>query len=1148
MATRESGRAAHVPLSDNALVVLERRYLAKDDSGRPVETPDQLFARVAHNIAQAESLYKTGTVGNSAALWEERFLSLMQRLDFLPNSPTLMNAGRDIQQLSACFVLPVPDSIEGIFQAIKDTAIIHQSGGGTGFAFSRLRPRGDRVRSTMGVASGPVSFLKVFDAATEAIKQGGTRRGANMGILAVTHPDIEEFISLKADMRTLTNFNISVAVTEDFMRAVEADEEYELVNPRNGKPAGRRRARHIFDLIVTNAWRNGDPGIVFLDRINRDNPTPNLGEIEATNPCVTADTWVMTTVGPRRVIELVGRPSRLVINGEPFDTSPTGFFSTGRKPVVELRTVQGPSVRLTPTHLVRRIGHHNWRHTHEWVPVNELRPGDRIQLHDHRNLSNWSGLYDDSDGYLTGLLVSSRGLMASRSARRDSPSPAPAGAVREAVLAAVGSPTSTTSPGLRPQSLGQPELSFPPGGDFDTHLGYSMAGPALEQTSSDFHRGFLRALFDVDGSVVGRPGSVTIRLALGGTHTVPAVQRMLLRFGIASYAHVNLRSAAAGRPHELTITRENVSHFAEVIGFEDPFKRRNLARAMGLYGRWPKPERFFATVSSILPDGEEAVYDVRVPGINAFDANGFFVHNCGEQPLLPYESCNLGSLNLSHFVKASARSRSNGGKPRSNEHPSGRLDWERLAAVIPDCVRFLDNVIDMNHYPVPAIERATKATRKIGLGVMGWHDALMQLGIPYDSEDALALGEEVMRFIQGKANDASLALAEERGAFPAFKGSPYDPDSPYRNATRTTVAPTGTLSIIADASSGIEPVFALAYTRQHYLDPADPSKLTALREVNRYFLAAARAGGFYSEELMDHLAAGGSFDEWNEACPEPPPQAGSRRVPDWAKRLFVTAHDISPDWHVRMQAAFQRHTDNAVSKTINFPFDAAEADVARAYWLAFREGCKGITIYREGSRDFSVLSHAAANVKGPEQETAEALREIEVRIDGLGRPSPFRETLPDERRSVTHKFRVGDQEGYLTVGLYPDGRPGELFVKINKEGSTVSGLMDAVAKVASIALQYGVPLQDLAPKMRNTRFDPAGPTGNREIPWATSVVDYVFHWLERKFLGEASPSDAAARPAEPGESSGLGCPECGALLAYQEGCLVCRSCGYNKCG
>jgi ribonucleoside-diphosphate reductase alpha chain len=716
----------------------------------------------------------------------------MEHLDFLPNSPTLMNAGRDIQQLSACFVLPVPDSIEGIFEAIKETAVIHQSGGGTGFAFSRLRPKGDRVRSTMGVASGPVSFLKVFDAATEAIKQGGTRRGANMGILSVTHPDIEEFIGLKSDMRTLTNFNISVAVTEDFMRAVEDDAEYELVNPKvdgageNAPSLNRRvRARQIFDQIVANAWQNGDPGVVFLDRINRDHPTPNLGAIEATNPC-------------------------------------------------------------------------------------------------------------------------------------------------------------------------------------------------------------------------------------------------------------------------------------------------------------------------------------------------------GEQPLLPYESCNLGSLNLANFVLADGDRR--------------RFDWERLAEVIPICVRFLDDVIDMNHYPIPEIDQATKATRKIGLGVMGWHDALIQLRIPYDSEDALELGAEVMSFIQAKANGASLDLARERGTFPAWHGSRYEPDSPYRNSTRTTVAPTGTISIIADASSGIEPVFALAFQRRHFLDPNDPSKLTTLRETNRYFESAARDGGWYSEELMDHVAAGGTLQ-------------GREEVPDWAKRVFVTAHEISPEWHVRMQAAFQRHTDNAVSKTINFPYDATQADIASAYWLAYREGCKGITIYREGSRDYSVLSHITENVKGPEQETQPALDEIAGRIAALGQPRPQREYLPDERQSITHKFRVGDQDGYLTVGLYPDGRPGELFVKINKEGSTVSGLMDAVAKIASIALQYGVPLADLAPKMRNTRFEPYGPTGNPQIPWATSVVDYVFHWLEAKFLERPASvpmfgNQAPASPSEspPSDPTGIGCPDCGALLGYQEGCLVCRSCGYNRCG
>ena len=798
MQKKNPGHPGEFALSDNARLVLARRYLAKDDASQPVETPAELFRRVALNIAQAEERFNDQNADDGAAVteWEPKFRAIMKELDFLPNSPTLMNAGREIQQLSACFVLPVPDSIPGIFGAIKETAVIHQSGGGTGFSFSRLRPKGDRVRSTMGVASGPVSFLRVFDAATEAIKQGGTRRGANMGIIAATHPDIEEFISLKADMRSLTNFNISVAVSEEFMDAVERDAEYTLVNPQDSAPTGRARARHIFDQIIANAWRNGDPGIVFIDRINRDNPTPNLGEIEATNPC-------------------------------------------------------------------------------------------------------------------------------------------------------------------------------------------------------------------------------------------------------------------------------------------------------------------------------------------------------GEQPLLPYESCNLGSLNLGRFV-------TKGKKPRADGRPAARVDWERIAGVIPTAVRFLDNVIEINRYPIEEIDRATKLTRKIGLGVMGWHDMLFQLGLPYDSEEALELGEELMRFIQEKANDASLELARERGVFPAWKGSRYDPEAPYRNATRTTVAPTGTISIIADASSGIEPSFALAFTRRHYLDGEDPSRLTELTEVNKHFLRAAEVGGFYSDELIAHLAQGGTLTTWNEATED------GAKVPEEAQNLFVSAHEIAPEWHVRMQAAFQRHTDNAVSKTINFPLTATEADVATAYWLAYREGCKGITIYREGSRDFSVLSHTTANVKGPEQETQTALDEIEGKITSIERPRPYRQHLPDERRSVTHKFRVADHEGYITCGFYEDDRPGEIFVKISKEGSMVSGLMDAVALLTSVTLQYGVPVEDLSRKLRNTRFEPYGRTGNPEIPWATSLVDYIFRWLELKFSPQANPSGASdvvyADDAPTEEPTGMGCPECGALLAYQEGCMVCRACGFNRCG
>lgn len=1155
MATEKRG-ARRLQLSDNARIVLERRYLARDDHGAPVETPEQLFQRVAYNIAQAEARFNAENVDNRPATWEPRFLALMESLDFLPNSPTLMNAGREIQQLAACFVLPVPDSIEGIFEAIKETAVIHQSGGGTGFAFSRLRPRGDRVRSTMGVASGPVSFLKVFDAATEAIKQGGTRRGANMGILAVDHPDIEEFIALKSDMRTLTNFNISVAVTEDFMAAVEADGEYELVNPKDGSVSGRKRARHIFDMLVANAWRNGDPGIVFIDRINRDNPTPQVGEIEATNPCVTGDTWVLTAEGPRQVHDLVGVACSLIVDGATHETE--GFFGTGRRPVVLLQTKEGHTLRLTGDHPVLRATLSRYSAEHEWVRAGELKPGDTVVLNDHRGFTGWLGQLGANEGYLIGLLVGD-GTLKTDKAVLSVWEHAGAKAIKEAALvAAAGLPARSDYRGWQTIAGREDRLSLAAVKRIASSLGmapgHKTITPGVERQSSSFYRGFLRGLFDCDGSVQGsQDKGVSVRLAQSDLPLLQGVQRMLLRLGISTCIYQNRRAAGqrmlpdgkggsklyvTKAQHELVVSGENMARYAALVGFEDTAKRQKLDQALDSYRRTLNRERFTATVATIRPAGVEDVFDVRVPDAGAFDANGLYVHNCGEQPLLPYESCNLGSLNLGRFV------RTDGGRPR--------LDWERLAQVIPQCCRFLDDVIEMNRYPIKDIAEATHATRKIGLGVMGWHDTLMLLRIPYDSDEALALAEEVARFIQAKANDASLELARERGAFPAWKGSRYDPDVPYRNATRTTVAPTGTISIIADASSGIEPAFALAFQRRHYLDASDPSKLTQLREVNKHFLAAAREGGFYSEGLMGHVASGGTLAEWNA-------EHGDGAVPDWAVAVFRTAHEIAPEWHVRMQAAFQRHTDNAVSKTINFPFSATEADVAGAFWLAYREGCKGITIYREGSRDFSVLSHITQNVKGPEQETQTALEEIEGRLSSIQRPRPYREHLPDERRSITHKFSVADQEGYITVGLYDDGRPGEIFVKINKEGSTVSGLMDAVALLTSVTLQYGVPIEDLARKLKNTRFEPYGRTTNTEIPWATSLVDYIFRWLELKFAPEAARLDASYHPlaisapgdlkgVPAGEPTGLACPDCGAQLVYQEGCLVCHSCGYNRCG
>lgn len=794
-----------------------------------METAEGLFRRVARNIAEAEANFgSAGTAEKRVREAEAAFYGLMASLRFLPNSPTLGNAGRPIQQLAACFVLPVEDSMEGIFDSLKDTALIHQSGGGTGFAFSRLRPAGDIVSSTGGIASGPVSFMRVYDAATESIKQGGTRRGANMAILSVEHPDIEAFIDVKSDMTALQNFNISVAVTERFMEAVERDDEYALLNPRTGEERGRRRARDIFKCIVANAWQNGDPGIVFLDRINRDNPTPLLGRIEATNPC-------------------------------------------------------------------------------------------------------------------------------------------------------------------------------------------------------------------------------------------------------------------------------------------------------------------------------------------------------GEQPLLPYESCNLGSLNLLKFVRETARTRarSRNGANGVRSKPAVEIDWDALAAAIPVAVRFLDNVIEQNKYPIPEIEAMTKQTRKIGLGVMGWADLLFALRIRYDSEEAIDLAGQVASFIQQHADAASEALAKERGTFPAWPGSVYDPAAGdprgghrYRNSTRTTIAPTGTLSIIADCSGGIEPAFALAFMRQHFLDRDNPSQVTQLPEVNRTFASVAREEGFGSDELMTFLAEGGELGERED-------------VPQWAKNIFRTSHDIAPEWHVRMQAAFQRHTDNAVSKTINFRHDSTVDDIERAYMLAYREGCKGITVYRDGSRHLQVLSHATA--RGPEQAEAAAAEfalGLETVLSGHPAPTgstaprppgaPYRRHLPDERRSLTHKFRVGEQEGYLTVGLYDDGTPGEIFVNISKEGSTIRGLMDSVALLTSVALQYGVPLRNLVDKFRGVHFEPAGLTGNGDVPTASSLVDYIFRWLEARFIaGSATPSadqrpstvpeknaaTAAQTPASAttATSTGMGCPKCGSILVFAEGCFLCRSCGFSRC-
>ncbi len=566
-------------LSENALIVLKERYLLKNEEGEVIESTEEIFRRVASHIAGPEEFYKEDKV-----FWEEKFYNLMVELRFLPNSPTLMNAGKELGQLAACFVLPVEDSMQSIFDTLKNTALILQSGGGTGFSFSKLRPKADVVRSTGGIASGPVSFMKIYNTATEVIKQGGTRRGANMGILRVDHPDILDFIRAKRDQGEFTNFNISVAVTNAFMEALRDKRDYFLINPRTGKQTDKISARMVFDEILQSAWETGDPGLVFIDRINESNPTPHIGEIESTNPC-------------------------------------------------------------------------------------------------------------------------------------------------------------------------------------------------------------------------------------------------------------------------------------------------------------------------------------------------------GEQPLIPYEACVLGSLNLSKYVKNSIL---------NDLHKVPSIDYESLAEDIRVAVRFLDNCIDANKYPMPEIERMHKGNRKIGLGVMGWADMLILLGIPYNSKKAFHLAREMMKFIHDKSKDASIKLAKKRGVFPNYKDSIYDkPDMPgVRNATTTTVAPTGTLSIIADCSSGIEPIFAIAYKRLIFD--------RELQEGNKYFFAIAKKIGFYSREMEREVIRKGSL-------------RGVKGIPAKIKHLFKTAHEIPPEDHIEMQSAFQEYIDNAVSKTINLPKKATLKDIENAYLLAYGKECKGITIFRYGTEKGGTL-------------------------------------------------------------------------------------------------------------------------------------------------------------------------------------------------
>ena len=1110
-------------LTDNSKTVLKRRYLDKDKNGNIVEDDDGMFRRVSNNVSLADLLYNKDETARQKT--ENKFYNVMRRLEFLPNSPTLMNAGKELQQLSACFVIPVEDSIDDIFEKVKYTALIHKSGGGTGFAFSRLRPSGDTVGSTGGVASGPVSFIRAFDAATDVVKQGGTRRGANMGVLHVTHPDIMEFIYSKRDGTQLTNFNISVAVTDDFMEKVWKNEEYNLVNPRDGAVVNTLNAREVFDDIVNLAWETGDPGVVFIDNVNESHPNKHLGNIESCNPCVTSDAWIHTDKGPKQVIDLVGQRFVALIDGIPFDSTDDGFFYTGNKTVYKITTKEGYSLKATSDHLIKM-------HNGEWKPVCDLLPDDKIRLNDHKLTPYWDGEHTAEQGYILGLLVGDGYISDAHVTlalwngvghdQYDDPPDAVVAVMERALTTVQTMPHKSDFAGWhRYANVPEHRLSTQAikklANSFGIYKQNKTITPTIEKASSEFMIGFLQGLFDTDGSVVGsQEKGASVRLSQSNEELLEAVQRMLSRLGIISKIYKERRPAgtrllpnsnrelqkyAIKAQYELSIASENLILFNEIIGFTRLDKKEKLNTIVVNYKRAPNKEKYYARISSIEEMPSEAVYDASIPGVNAFDANGLYVHNCGEQFLLDYESCNLGSINMAQMTKI--------------ENQNIVIDEELLYETCFTAVHFLDNVIDMNSYPVDEIEHATKKTRRIGVGVMGVADMFMQMGIPYNSDEAIDVARTIMYKINQYCKKASEELASERGAYPEYEQSQYT--TPIRNTSPTCIAPTGTISMIAGASSGIEPLFALYYVR----NVMDQTKLVEYSPYLKYLAAEEEWNiGSINKSLQD-------IGDLSEAD-----------IPQWAKEVFVSSYQITPEWHIKMQAAFQQYTDNAVSKTVNFPDDASIDDVRQVYNEAYRLKCKGVTIYRDGSKQNQVLTRLT--------EKPTDTKTIKDR--------------PRDMIGVTKKINTGHGIIYVTVNHDENNQPFEVFGMLGKAGGCDAAMLEAITRLSSLVLRSGVDPSLLVRQLSGITCCPAWDNGKQVLSSPDAIAIAVNEVISQDTNGHAlqpslfSVNGHSVNGHNNGHNNGHSnynnmqrCPECHNAMIPEEGCFKCYQCGISKC-
>ena len=1171
-----------VTLSANARTVLDKRYLVKDKSGRSVEKPEDMFWRVARVVAEADRRY--GASDGAVQAVAEEFYFLMTQRRFEPNSPTLMNAGRPLGQLSACFVLPVDDALSngqsGIYDTLRSMALIHQSGGGTGFSFSRLRSKGSMVRSTTGVASGPVSFMELYDASTNAVKQGGTRRGANMGILRVDHPDVLDFITSKEDLTKITNFNISVGITTKFMDAVKIDGSYDLYDPATGQVMGQARARDVWDKMILGAWRTGEPGVFFIDEANRYNPVPHLGAYEATNPCVTGDTLVATSSGLVPIATLAEHDEALPVTLDARFSAgrvgPAGVpFASGVKPVFRVVTREGYEIRVT--------GDHRFMTARGWVEAQSLAKGDALHI---QNVKGGFGANGTSEeGRVLGFQGDDREVAMSFSNNMNE------------MLGGGSMPVAVLEVPARESKLDRVPTAV-------------LAGTETMQ------QGFLQALFTADGHVSGSPEKgVSVRLTSISMTLLQDVQRMLLNFGIASRIYRDRHPArvvtikgsevACQADHDLVISRDNVLRFAEEIGFRTRTKNNALIARVASYGaRGPYRESFTARFERIEAAGEEMVYDLTEPLTHSFIGNGFVVHNCGEQPLLAYDVCNLGSVNVGYYVS------------------NGEVDWEAMRRDVALSTHFLDNIIDVNKYPLPEIDSLSKRIRRIGLGVMGFADMLVRLGIPYDSAEGVELGRKVMEFLDVEGKKESERLAKERGAFPEWARSIWGPDDTcargeqgerirpmqlLRNCNVTTVAPTGTISIIAGCSSGLEPLFAVAFMRNQ--------AGVMMPDVNEDFVTIAKAEGWYSDELMERIAKSGTVKHSD--------------VPAKWQSVFNTANNIAPVYHIKMQAAFQQHCDSAISKTTNFGYAATQDDVRAIYEMAYDMKCKGVTVYRDGSRDNQVLSTGATQDAAAKRDGAKAagtpdgaksekgapdatvalkrelgelqgtMAEMQNELDRT-RKALFsaeaesasrrgKRSRPEVMRGTT--IRKETPLGVMFVNITEDekGQPFEVFLNLGKAGGSAMADAEAIGRLVSLALRSGISLQEIHRQLRGISSDRAvglGPNKVLSLPDAVGIALEQW-WREKQGVqtdllaggavaGSLSPvssmmppmltpaagvpltrppmnnSAEQLQPIEFGSGHGevfMGtCPDCGSQLEFAEGCVKCHVCGFSECG